>query len=277
MNAIAAPLVVALVVVMGLCVPKRLFSRRRSCSCRSAMVAVGVGVGLFTASLQTGLAVYLALAALIQVAVVAADRRGRARAELPHRGPAHQDRQRPAAPGLHRLRDRRRRAAALQPDAAGLLRQRAVLVTGGTALAFYADRLAWRPLRRSTRRTRTSGCEYALAGSVGGPTRWASRARLARYASRIMSTTRSARQLDDLRRRRCRRVGLPVPVDRQPVAVERHDAHRLEPARERRRRVGGKPLVDARLDEDLVLARDALGQPDEPAVRAVAARHALAR
>jgi hypothetical protein len=71
MNAIAAPMVVLLVVVMGLCVPKRLFSRTALVVASTGMVAIGVGAWLYTGDLAEGLAVYLALAALIQVAVVA--------------------------------------------------------------------------------------------------------------------------------------------------------------------------------------------------------------
>jgi hypothetical protein len=71
MNAIAAPQIVALIVIMGLCVPKRLFDRDRLVGVSLAMVAVGVAVAVATASLGTGLAVYLLLAGLIQVAVVA--------------------------------------------------------------------------------------------------------------------------------------------------------------------------------------------------------------
>lgn len=70
MNAVAAPQVVVLVVVMGLCVPKRLFSRRLLVAVSAAMVAAGLVAGLAGRSLETGLAVYLALAALIQAAVV---------------------------------------------------------------------------------------------------------------------------------------------------------------------------------------------------------------
>lgn len=70
MNALAAPQVVALVVVMGLCVPKRLFSRTLLVIVSAAMVTVGLIAGLAARSLEQGLAAYLALAALIQVAVV---------------------------------------------------------------------------------------------------------------------------------------------------------------------------------------------------------------
>ena len=70
MNAVAAPQVVALVVVMGLCVPKRLFTRRSLLAVSALMLAAGVAVWLATSSLTAGLGVYLVLAALIQVAVV---------------------------------------------------------------------------------------------------------------------------------------------------------------------------------------------------------------
>lgn len=70
MNLIAAPIVVALIVVMGLCVPKRLFSRRALVIVSGAMVVAGVAAGAITQSLAHGLTVYLALAALIQLAVV---------------------------------------------------------------------------------------------------------------------------------------------------------------------------------------------------------------
>ncbi len=71
MNAIAGPLVIALVVVMGLCVPKRLFRRRALVAASALMLAAGVGAGVVARSVDTGLGVYLGLAALIQVAVVA--------------------------------------------------------------------------------------------------------------------------------------------------------------------------------------------------------------
>lgn len=70
MNAIAAPQIVALVIVMGLCVPKRLFSRALLVTVSAGMLVVGLGVWAFTGSLATGLAGYLAFSALIQVAVV---------------------------------------------------------------------------------------------------------------------------------------------------------------------------------------------------------------
>jgi len=71
MNAIAAPMLLGLVVVMGLCVPKRLFSHRTLVAVSAAMVGLGVVVGVASGSPATGLATYLAAAGLIQVAVVA--------------------------------------------------------------------------------------------------------------------------------------------------------------------------------------------------------------
>lgn len=70
MNLVAAPLVVALVVVMGLCVPKRLFRRKTLVVASIGMLAVAIAAWVASGSLQTGLGVYLAEAALVQVAVV---------------------------------------------------------------------------------------------------------------------------------------------------------------------------------------------------------------
>jgi len=70
MNAIAAPQIVLLVIVMGLCVPKRLFSRTVLVGVSAGMLLAGLAVWAFTRSLSTGLAAYLALAGLIQIAVV---------------------------------------------------------------------------------------------------------------------------------------------------------------------------------------------------------------
>lgn len=70
MNRIAAPLLLILVLVMGLCVPKRLFSRRALIGVSLVMVAIGAAAWVYTGSSATGLATYLALAAIIQVAVV---------------------------------------------------------------------------------------------------------------------------------------------------------------------------------------------------------------
>lgn len=70
MNLIAAPMLVLLVIVMGLCVPKRLLSRRALIVVSVGMLAAGGVAGVVRGSLADGLSFYLALAALIQVAVV---------------------------------------------------------------------------------------------------------------------------------------------------------------------------------------------------------------
>lgn len=70
MNLIAGPIMIALIVVMGLCVPKRLFSRRTLMYVSTGMLLLGVGTGVVTQSVMTGLTVYLVVSALIQVAVV---------------------------------------------------------------------------------------------------------------------------------------------------------------------------------------------------------------
>jgi FtsH-binding integral membrane protein len=70
MNLIGGPLVVALVVVMGLCVPKRIFPRRSLVVVSMAMLIAGALSALLSGSPAVGLTVYLAAAALIQVAVV---------------------------------------------------------------------------------------------------------------------------------------------------------------------------------------------------------------
>lgn len=70
MNAVAAPLVVALIVVMGLCVPKRLLARRTLVVVSLAMVGAGGLTAIGTRSVTAGLTVYLCAAAVIQVAVV---------------------------------------------------------------------------------------------------------------------------------------------------------------------------------------------------------------
>ncbi len=71
MNAVAAPQVVVLVLVMGLCVPKRLFAKGALLGVSAAMLAIGAVVWAASGNLSAGLTAYLALASLIQVAVVA--------------------------------------------------------------------------------------------------------------------------------------------------------------------------------------------------------------
>ncbi len=146
MNGIAAPQLVLLVVVMGLCVPKRLFSRRALIGVSVAMVAAGAGAYFYTGSLSTGLAVYLALAALIQVAVVALTAAGA-------KGPSYltEGRLTKLGSGLLHL------GFIVFGIVVAALQQSAFmlpvfwiatgLTMGGTLLSFYADRIAWR--RRS--------------------------------------------------------------------------------------------------------------------------------
>jgi hypothetical protein len=142
MNVIAAPIVVALVVVMGLCVPKRLFSRRFLLWVSLAMVAVGALAGFVSSSLATGLAVYLMLSAAIQLAVVVMTVAG-------VRGPSYLTEGRLTKTGSGLLHLGFIVFAivvvALQksPMMAPVFWLSAVLVTLGTALAFYAHAIAW--------------------------------------------------------------------------------------------------------------------------------------
>ena len=142
MNAIAAPQILALVVVMGLCVPKRLFSRRLLLGVSVAMVVAGVVAGVASSDLGRGLAVYLGLAAAIQVAVVVMTVAG-------VRGPSYltQGRLTKTGSGLLHLGFIVFGIVivALQrsPLMLTVFSASAVFVTVGTAMAFYADRLAW--------------------------------------------------------------------------------------------------------------------------------------
>lgn len=142
MNLIAAPMLLALVVAMGLCVPKRLFSRRMLVSVSTGMVIFGVGAGWVSGSLASGLAVYLSLAALIQVAVVVMTAAG-------VRGPSYltQGRLTKLGSGLLHLGFILFALviAALQnsPFMLPVFWTSAVLVTAGTALSFWADRVAF--------------------------------------------------------------------------------------------------------------------------------------
>lgn len=71
MNAVAAPLVAGIVVVLGLCVPKRLFARRTLLAASAALVAAGLLTGAVARSVQSGLAAYLLAAAALQAVVAA--------------------------------------------------------------------------------------------------------------------------------------------------------------------------------------------------------------
>jgi hypothetical protein len=160
MNQIAAPLVVALVVVMGLCVPKRLFERRALVLVSAGMVVAGVGIGAYSGSLQTGLGTYLALAALIQAAVVVLTIAG-------VRGPSYltEGRLTKTGSGLLHLGFIGVAFVIVTLERSNLMLPvfavSALCLAGGTALAFYADKLAWRRVVPEP--------EDALAGDDLGP------------------------------------------------------------------------------------------------------------
>lgn len=145
MNMIAAPQLIALIVLMGLCVPKRLFSRRLLIVVSAGMVVVGMVSGFVTGSLATGVAVYLSLAALIQVAVVAMTAAG-------SRGPSYltEGRLTKLGSGLLHLGFIVFAivVAVMQrsPFMAPVFWASTVLMVGGTAMSFYADRIAVRRL-----------------------------------------------------------------------------------------------------------------------------------
>jgi hypothetical protein len=142
MNQIAAPLILILVLVMGLCVPKRLFSRRALIAVSTAMVAAGIVVWGVTGALETGLAVYLALAAIIQVAVVVMTVAG-------VRGPTYLTEGRLTKTGSGLLHLGFILFAivvvALQKSTWMLpvFSAAALLSLVGTALSFYASKVAW--------------------------------------------------------------------------------------------------------------------------------------
>jgi len=147
MNAIAAPQIVLLVVVMGLCVPKRLFSRTALVAVSALMVLAGLVAWAFTGSLATGLAVYLVLAALIQVAVVVLTVAGA-------RAPSYvtEGRLTKTGSGLLHLGFivfafvvvALQRSTFMLP----VFYAATLLTVGGTILSFYADRFAVRRTRR---------------------------------------------------------------------------------------------------------------------------------
>lgn len=148
MNAVAAPQLVALVVVMGLCVPKRLFDRTVLILVSAAMVATGIAAWAITGSLPAGLTTYLALAGLIQVAVVVMTAIGA-------RGPSYltEGRLTKLGSGLLHLGFIAFGivVAALQRSALMLpaFWAATALVMGGTLLSFYADRIAFRGRRKA--------------------------------------------------------------------------------------------------------------------------------
>jgi len=160
MNLIAAPLVVALVVVMGLCVPKRLVARRTLVALSASMLAVGVLGGAATGSLAVGLAVYLALSALIQVAVVVLTVAGAG-------GLAYLSENRLAKVGSGLLHLGFILFAlvivALQrsPLMLPVFYASAIMLTGGSALSFYA--------RESVRRMQPAGAPAVAEGNTTRP------------------------------------------------------------------------------------------------------------
>lgn len=143
MNAVAAPQLVALVVVMGLCVPKRLFARRPLVFVSAGMLAAGIAAGALARSLATGLAVYLGLAALIQVAVVLLTAAG-------VRGPSYLTEGRLTKLGSGMLHlgfilfalvvAVMQRSSLMMPA----FWVATALLMGGTLLSFYSGRLAWK-------------------------------------------------------------------------------------------------------------------------------------
>lgn len=143
MNAIAAPQVIMLVIVMGLCVPKRLFDRTALVVVSGAMLAVGLAAWVLTASFQTGLAVYLALAALIQAGVVVLTVAGA-------RGPSYltEGRLVKTGSGLLHLGFIAFAIVVVALQRSAFMLPAFWIATAftmlGTVMAFYADRLAWR-------------------------------------------------------------------------------------------------------------------------------------
>jgi hypothetical protein len=167
MNAIAAPQIVLLVVVMGLCVPKRLFARRLLMIVSAAMVAIGIVAGIALDSLAGGLTVYLALAAVIQVAVVAMTMAG-------VRGPSYltQGRLTKTGSGLLHLGFAVFAivVVALQksPYMVWVFSLSALLVGVGTTMSFYAEKLAWHPSDGDDETGEPSDLEDEAADSATG-------------------------------------------------------------------------------------------------------------
>lgn len=137
MNVIAAPQVIALILVMGLCVPKRLLSRGALLGVSLGMLLAGVITAVLTRSIVTGLAVYLCAAGAIQVLVVVMTLAG-------GRGLTYLSESRLAKAGSGLLHlgfiVMALVVVALQHStlmvSASMLS--ALLLTGGSALAFYA-------------------------------------------------------------------------------------------------------------------------------------------
>lgn len=146
MNLIAAPQLVLLVVAMGLCVPKRLFARVPLLVVSALMVVAGLAGAAFTGSVAQGVTVYLVLAALIQIAVVILTALGA-------KGPSYltEGRLTKLGSGLLHLGFIVLGivVAALQ-DSVFMLPvfwTGTILMVGGTALSFWAGRLAIRRVK----------------------------------------------------------------------------------------------------------------------------------
>jgi hypothetical protein len=126
---------------MGLCVPKRLFSRRALADVSVAMLALGVIVGMIARSIVAGLTTYLAAAALVQIAVVVLTLRGAGRLAY-----LSSSRVAKAGSGLLHLGfiGFAIVVVALQESPAMLpvFFASAVLLTGGSAMSFYARPVA---------------------------------------------------------------------------------------------------------------------------------------
>jgi hypothetical protein len=143
MNGIAAPQLVLLVLAMGLCVPKRLFSRTALIAVSAGMVLAAAGTFAATGSIAAGTTVYLTLSALIQVAVVALTAAGA-------KGPSYltEGRLTKLGSGLLHLGFIVFGIviAALQrsPFMSPVFWTSTVLMVGGTAMSFYASRIAIR-------------------------------------------------------------------------------------------------------------------------------------
>lgn len=154
MNALAAPQLVLLVAVMGLCVPKRLFRRRILIAVSVAMVIAGVVAYVVRDSIAVGVTVYLVLAGLIQIAVVLMTASGA-------KGPSYltEGRLTKLGSGLLHLGFITVGVvvAALQRSAfmGPVFWTATALLVGGTALSFYAGRFA-------VRHVEPKGAEHAV-------------------------------------------------------------------------------------------------------------------
>ncbi|MBN2841080.1 MAG: hypothetical protein JXP37_09020 [Coriobacteriia bacterium] len=146
MNALAAPQVIALIVVMGLCVPKRLLSRGALLGASAGMLLLGVVSAAVSGSAVTGVAVYLSAAGAIQVLVVVLTLAGA-------RGLAYlsESRLAKAGSGLLHLGFILMALVVVALQHSGLMLPMsllsAVLLTAGSGLAFYARPASRAPIQ----------------------------------------------------------------------------------------------------------------------------------